>query len=143
MEGVEDVAERDEGDGSARSNLGIEDVKNDLDENFEIGSLEDLFEGEEEEIVDDAKKADLEEMFASADNSIEKADDDSKEDVTNDTATDEPEVGEEAVEDDEPSQGDADAANDVDGANNDVGGTAIFDSIDLVRQAVEFLTVDN
>ena len=125
-EGIQDVAEKDGDDGS-------EDVNNDLEENFEMGSLEDIFEGEEEDDAEDAKKAgeQLEEMFAAAENSFEKADNDSREDVTNATTTDVSEAGEEfGEEDDEPSQG-------------DVGGTAIFDSIDLVRQAVEFLTVSS
>ena len=132
-EGIQDVAEKDGDDGSALINLGSEDVNNDLEENFEMGSLEDLFEGEEEDDAEDAKKAgeQLEEMFAAAENSFEKADNDSREDVTNDTTTDVSEAGEEfGEEDDEASQG-------------DVGGTAIFDSIDLVRQAVEFLTVSS
>ena len=133
-EGIQDVAEKYGDDGSALINLGSEDVNNDLEENFEMGSLEDLFEGEEEEDnAEDAKKAgeQLEEMFAAAENSFEKADNDSREDVTNATTTDVSEAGEEfGEEDDEVSQG-------------DVGGTAIFDSIDLVRQAVEFLTVSS
>ena len=132
-EGIQDVAEKNGDGGSALINLGSEDVNNDLEENFEMGSLEDLFEGEEEDDAEDAKKAgeQLEEMFAAAENSFEKADNDSREDVTNDTTTDVSEAGEEfGEEDDEPSQG-------------DVGGTAIFDSIDLVRQAVEFLTVSS
>lgn len=163
----ENVAEKDGSNGSVLINLGIEDVNNDLEENFEIGSLEDLFEGED--IADDAKKAggedmiDVEEMFTAADNSVEKADNDSEENVANDTATvaDESKAGDEAAEEEEPSQGDAGSANDgggievvnydqeenfengslEDASTNDVGGTAIFDSIDLVRQAVEFLTV--
>ena len=120
-----------------KENLSMEDVKNELEENFEFGSLEDE---ELEDSADESMKfgeelADLEEIFTAAD-SIEKADDDSTENVSNDTIADESEggSGEEAIGDDEPSQGE-------DGSANDVGGTAIFDSIDLVRQAVEFLTV--
>merc|ERR1712233_92142 len=66
---------------------GSEDVNNDLEENFEMSSLEDLFEGEDS--AEDSKKAgdekrrDLEEMFATAENSIEKTDNDSREDATN------------------------------------------------------------
>ena len=140
-EGAQDVAEKDGDDGSALINLGKEDVNNDLEENFEMGSLEELFEGEEKDSsAEDGgeETRDLEEMFAAAESSFEKADDDSKEDVSNDTTTDASvetdfEVSE---EDDELNQGDA-------GSANDVGGSAIFDSIDLVRQAVEFLTVSN
>ena len=150
-EGVQNVAAKADDDESAEINLSIEDVKNNLDENlsiedveneleenFEIGSLEDLVEDEEQEdSADEAMKAgeDMEEIFTAAD-SIETADNDSEKNVTNVTIPDESEggTGEEAVEVDEPSQGE-------DGSANDVGGTAIFDSIDLVRQAVEFLTV--
>ena len=150
-EGVQNVAAKADDDESAEINLSIEDVKNnlegnlsiedaenELEENFEIGSLEDLVEDEEQEdSADEAMKAgeDMEEIFTAAD-SIETADNDSEKNVTNVTIPDESEggTGEEAVEVDEPSQGDV-------GSANDVGGTAIFDSIDLVRQAVEFLTV--
>jgi len=152
-EGVKNVASKADNDESAefnlsiedlknnpKENLSIEDVENELEENFEFGSLEDLVEDKEQDNANNAMKsgedlADLEEIFTAAD-SVEKADNDSRENVSNDTIVDESEggSGEEAIGDDEPSQGE-------DGSGNDVGGTAIFDSIDLVRQAVEFLTV--
>jgi len=128
---------------------GSEDVNKDLEENFEMSSVEDLFEAEDRDnsAVEDSKKAgdekrrDLEEMFATAENSIEKADNDSREDVTNGTTTD---LSEElGVENDEDGEEDdeEDGVEDAEPSQGDVGGTAIFDSIDLVRQAVEFLTV--
>ena len=135
-ERVQSVAEKDgEGEEGSEPNRAIEDVNNDLEENFEIGSLEDVVEEEledvvEEENVGDAKRAgedtdvDLEEIFSTTD-SVESANEEILE-------LDELEVlsGEEdALKDDES------------GSSEDIGGSAIFDSIDLVRQAVEFLTV--
>ena len=146
-ERVQSVAEKDgEGEEGSEPNRAIEDVNNDLEENFEIGfALEDVVEEEledvveeeledavEEENVDDAKRAgedtdvDLEEIFSTTD-SVESADEEILE-------LDELEVlsGEDALKDDETSES---------GSSEDIGGSAIFDSIDLVRQAVEFLTV--
>ena len=135
-ERVQSVAEKDgEGEEGSEPNRAIEDVNNDLEENFEIGSLEDVVEEEledvvEEENVGDAKRAgedtevDPEEIFSTTD-SVESADEEILE-------LDELEVlsGEEdALKEDES------------GSSEDIGGSAIFDSIDLVRQAVEFLTV--
>ena len=135
-ERVQSVAGKDgEDEEGSEPNRAIEDVNNDLEENFEIGSLEDVVEEEledvvEEENVGDAKRAgedtdvDLEEIFSTTD-SVESADEEILE-------LDELEVlsGEEdALKDDES------------GSSEDIGGSAIFDSIDLVRQAVEFLTV--
>ena len=127
-ERVQSVAEKDgEDEEGAEPNRAIEDVNNDLEENFEIGiALEDVV---EEENVGDAKRAgedtdvDLEEIFSTTD-SVESADEEILE-------LDELEVlsGEDALKDDES------------GSSEDIGGSAIFDSIDLVRQAVEFLTV--
>ena len=127
-ERVQSVAEKDgEEEEGSEPNRAIEDVNNDLEENFEIGfELEDVV---EEENVDDAKRAgedtdvDLEEIFSTTD-SVESADEEILE-------LDELEVlsGEDALKDDES------------GSSEDIGGSAIFDSIDLVRQAVEFLTV--
>ena len=128
-ERVQSVAEKDgEGEEGSEPNRAIEDVNNDLEENFEIGiALEDVV---EEENVDDAKRAgedtdvDLEEIFSTTD-SVESADEEILE-------LDELEVlsgDEDALKDDES------------GSSEDIGGSAIFDSIDLVRQAVEFLTV--
>ena len=136
-ERVQSVAEKDgEDEEGSEPNRAIEDVNNDLEENFEIGSLEDVVEEEledavEEENVDDAKRAgedtdvDLEEIFSTTD-SVESADEEILE-------LDELEVlsGEDALNDETSESG----------SSEDIGGSAIFDSIDLVRQAVEFLTV--
>jgi len=143
-EGVENKAAKVDYDQSAEINLSIEDVKNnlkenlsiedvsnELEENFEFGSLEDeeLEDSADESMKTGEDMVDLEEIFTAAD-SVEKADNDSIENITDGTNTKESKdgSGEEAVEGE-------------DGSANDVGGTAIFDSIDLVRQAVEFLTV--
>ena len=151
-ERVQSVAEKDgEDEEGSEPNRAIEDVNNDLEENFEIGiALEDVVEEENEDVVEeeledvveeeledvvgeenvgDAKRAgedtdvDLEEIFSTTD-SVESADEEILE-------LDELEVlsGEDALKDDES------------GSSEDIGGSAIFDSIDLVRQAVEFLTV--
>ena len=132
--------------------------------NFEIASIEDLVEIEETESAEATAEAehgplDMGEMFEMADN-IEEANELTEEEFEVSSSAEE-EVAIhgsiESMEDDNdrPTEDESDAGSggedieelgqdfeeEGDESSSAVGGTALFDSIDLMRQAVEFLTV--
>ena len=157
---VEEEEESEAGEEKLKNNLG-----DDLEVNFEIASIEDLAEIEKNESANATKEAedeplDMGEMFDMADN-IEEANDEltGEEFEVSNSAEEEIAIhgSIESTEDDndQPSEDESDAGSggedieelgqdfeeEGDESSNAVGGTALFDSIDLMRQAVEFLTV--
>ena len=136
----------------------------DLEVNFEITSIEDLVEIEGNESADATTAAedeplDMGEMFDMADN-IEEANEATEEEFEVSSSAEEDIAIHGSIEsteddNDQPSEDESDAGSggedieelgqdfeeDGDESSNAVGGTALFDSIDLMRQAVEFLTV--
>ena len=140
------------------------DLGDELEVNFEIASIEDLVKIEKNESAEATNEAedeplDMGEMFNMADN-IEEANEPTEEEFEVSSSAEE-EVAIhgniEIMEDDNdrPSEDESDAGSggedieelgqdfeeEGDESSNVVGGTALFDSIDLMRQAVEFLTV--
>ena len=156
---VEEEEESEAGEEKLKNNLG-----DDLEVNFEIASIEDLAEIEKNEGANATKEAedeplDMGEMFNMAEN-IEEANEPTEEEFEVSSSAEE-EIAIhgsiESMEDDndQPTEDESDAGSggedieelgqdfeeDGDESSNAVGGTALFDSIDLMRQAVEFLTV--
>ena len=163
-----DIFEEEEESGAVEENE-TEKLQNNLDDdlevNFEIASIEDLVEIEENESAESTTEAedrplDMGEMFDMFDN-IEEANDEltGEEFEVSNSAEEEIAIhgSIESTEDDndQPSEDESDAGSggedieelgqdfeeEGDESSNAVGGTALFDSIDLMRQAVEFLTV--
>ena len=156
---VEEEEESEAGEEKLKNNLG-----DDLEVNFEIASIEDLAEIEKNESANATKEAedeplDMGEMLNMAEN-VEEANEPTEEEFEVSSSAEE-EVAIhgsiESMEDDndQPSEDESDAGigdedieelgqdfeEEGDESSNAVGGTALFDSIDLMRQAVEFLTV--
>ena len=163
-----DIFEEEEESGAVEEKE-TEKLQNNLDDdlevNFEIASIEDLVEVEENESAESTTEAedrplDMGEMFDMFDN-IEEANDEltGEEFEVSNSAEEEIAIhgSIESTEDDndQPTEDESDAGigdedieelgqdfeEDGDESSNAVGGTALFDSIDLMRQAVEFLTV--
>ena len=155
----EEEEESEAGEEKLKNNLG-----DDLEVNFEIASIEDLAEIEKNESANATKEAedeplDMGEMLNMAEN-VEEANEPTEEEFEVSSSAEE-EVAIhgsiESMEDDndQPSEDESDAGigdedieelgqdfeEEGDESSNAVGGTALFDSIDLMRQAVEFLTV--